>query len=98
MQVIARERCGRAVGSALGRSPRPEGVGVEPQNIGDDREQRRRVEGKIDRTLNLRQDVTFQKAVQQPAQLGASDSATGTSSRNLATSAANASSPRPGER
>jgi hypothetical protein len=66
--LLQRRRC--AVGSAVGRPLAPEGVGVEPQHLGDDGEQRRRVEAKVRCTFNLRQDVTFQKAVQQPAQLG----------------------------
>jgi hypothetical protein len=64
------ERRGLAVGSAASRSLALEGVGVEPENIGDDGEQRCRVKAKVGGTFSLRQDVTFQKAVQEPAQPG----------------------------
>jgi hypothetical protein len=62
--------CSRARRSETGRVREPQRVGVEPQELGDDRQQRRRVKAEVGGTLGLRQDVAFQEPVQNPAQLG----------------------------
>jgi MFS family permease len=46
----------------------PLGVGIEPQDVRDDGEQRRRVQTEVGGALGLWQHLAFQEAMQQPVQ------------------------------
>src|SRR5215211_8180317 len=56
--------------SAVDRLRGRQGVDVDPQDVGDDREQRRRIKAEVSRTFGLGQDIALEEAVQQPAELG----------------------------